>query len=261
MTIPFLDKLTNSVAPRHYFALLGSVLGLTILAPLIDHFIWARIAVGGMLLACLLTASLAVKSTARISVLVIITAVLSGIMWTISLCDHVEPFNTIFFQLAATTVALLFFVMTCYIILQDVFRGSIDSNKICGAVCVYLLVGFCFAMIHSMIALADVSAYRNNIATTGGDFDTSKNNSWISNYPLFVYFSFCTLSTVGYGDIIPVSRLARSISCLEATFGQLYLAILVARLVGLHTAVISTRYRKEASYESEQKDLVQSKKL
>ena len=55
-------------------------------------------------------------------------------------------------------------------------------------------------------------------------------------YPLFIYFSFSTMSTLGYGDIVPVSRLARSLSWLEALTGQLYLTILVARLVGLHIA-------------------------
>jgi voltage-gated potassium channel len=260
MTIPLLNQLANSVAPRHYFALLGSVLGLTVLAPLIEHFIWARIAVGGMVFACLLTASLAVKSAARVSILVIVLAVLSGIMWVLVLCDHVDPINTLYFQAATIALTLLFFIITCYIILQDVFRGTINSNKICGAVCVYLLIGFCFAMIHLIIALADVSAYRNNTATIGSTADASPDNGWFSRYPLFVYFSFCTFSTVGYGDVIPISRLARSISCLEATFGQLYLAILVARLVGLHTATISMRYRKEATFESEQRDLLDAKK-
>jgi len=261
MAIPFLNQLSNSVAPRHYFALLGSVLGLTILAPLVEHFIWARIVVGGMLFACLVTASLAVKSAARISILVIVLAVLSGIMALLGLCDHVSPFNTLFFQIATYALTLLFFIITCYIILQDVFRGAISSNKICGAICVYLLIGFCFAMIHMMIALSDTNAYRNNIATIDSvATDKPSENTWLSRYPLFVYFSFCTFSTVGYGDIIPVSRLARAISCLEATFGQLYLAVLVARLVGLHTATISMHYKKEATPEIEQRELLISKK-
>jgi hypothetical protein len=50
----------------------------------------------------------------------------------------------------------------------------------------------------------------------------------------FLYYSFVTLTTLGYGDITPASSPARSLSTLEAVTGQLYIAILVARLVGLH---------------------------
>jgi hypothetical protein len=51
-----------------------------------------------------------------------------------------------------------------------------------------------------------------------------------------LYFSFATLTTLGYGDIVPVSAIARTLATLEAITGQLYLAVLVARLVGLHIA-------------------------
>ena len=49
------------------------------------------------------------------------------------------------------------------------------------------------------------------------------------------YFSFTTLTTLGYGDIVPVSKAARVLTILESTFGPLYLVIFVARLVGMHT--------------------------
>ena len=49
-----------------------------------------------------------------------------------------------------------------------------------------------------------------------------------------MHFSFVTLTTLGYGDITPVSHLARTLAWLEAAFGQIYLVVLVARLVSLH---------------------------
>lgn len=49
-----------------------------------------------------------------------------------------------------------------------------------------------------------------------------------------IYFSFVTITTLGYGDIIPVSRMAKNLALLEAVWGQTYLTVLVARLVGLH---------------------------
>jgi hypothetical protein len=51
-----------------------------------------------------------------------------------------------------------------------------------------------------------------------------------------IYFTFCTLTMLGYGDIVPVSPTARALATLEASTGQLFLAVLVARLVGLHIA-------------------------
>jgi hypothetical protein len=50
----------------------------------------------------------------------------------------------------------------------------------------------------------------------------------------FIYYSFVTQTTLGYGDFTPITAPARSLSLLEAVFGQLYLAVLIARLVGLH---------------------------
>lgn len=277
MALTLIQKISDSVAPKHYFALLGSLLGLTLLAPLVDHFIWARIAIGGMMLATLLTASLAIKGPSRITIFVLLLAIVTAVMWTLALSaghagGQLHYFDTVAFQIATNAVTLFFFLIACFIILQDVFSGAITSDKIGGAVCVYLLVGFSFSMIHLMIALADPNAYHNTLGSHAKVEDSTwdwpgseskrstRDNSWLSKYPLFVYFSFCTFSTVGYGDMIPISRLARSVSCLEATFGQLYLAVLVARLVGLHTATISLRQRKELSSAIEERDLLVSKK-
>jgi hypothetical protein len=58
---------------------------------------------------------------------------------------------------------------------------------------------------------------------------------------LFSYFSLVTLSTLGYGDITPLTPLARSLSSLEAVVGQLYIAVLIARLVGMHIAQKQSR--------------------
>jgi len=252
------ETMAHCISPKHYVALLSSVLGLTVLAPIVEHFIWAKITIGLMMVASLLTAALAVKSNHRISLIAFSLACLSGIMWILAFCDHFSPCNSAGFQIAAYAVTFLFFVIICCIILQDVFQGSVDANKICGSVCVYLLIGFCFSMLHMMIALSDHNAYRNNIFTADSTAHTQTYGSYVERYPLFVYFSFCTFSTLGYGDIVPVSRLARSLSFLEATLGQLYLAVLVARLVGLHTASITMRHRAETLSAPEERELVGS---
>jgi Ion channel len=57
-----------------------------------------------------------------------------------------------------------------------------------------------------------------------------------SRVPDFIYLSLITLTTVGYGDIVPVTRPARMLAALEGVIGQLYLAVLIARLIGLHAS-------------------------
>ena len=99
------------------------------------------------------------------------------------------------------------------------------------AACAYLLIG---------IIWADVYAILENIVpgsfTTGGIQLAADPGAVIvtarEQLAHFSYFSLVTLSTLGYGDITPVTRPARALASTEAIFGQLYLAVLIARLVG-----------------------------
>lgn len=230
-----IGAIADLVGPRHYAALLICALSLTVIAPLVDHYVGARVVVGVLVILCLLTASLAANCRGHVAVRLFVLAMLSAVMWTMAFSYNVAPFNTNYFGIASYAVTLAFFVTVCSVMLQDIFSGLVTANRICGAVCIYIIIGFCFTMIHMMVFLADPSAYKippgpDAILTTTEPLSAEK------RYPLFVYFSFTTLSTLGYGDMVPASRLARSICCLEGIAGQLYLAILVARLVGLHVA-------------------------
>lgn len=106
-----------------------------------------------------------------------------------------------------------------------VSSGTITSHRIQGAVAVYLLFGLVWANAYEWMEVTHPGAFSGAI-THGA--------SWI-------YYSFVTLTTMGYGDIIPVHPGARSLAAAEALTGQLYIAILVARLVALELA---TRDRK-----------------
>lgn len=100
--------------------------------------------------------------------------------------------------------------------------GRVDAERICAALCVYLLVGLGFG---ATFAAIDVLAPGSFAGARGGaplEIDEA------------VYFSFVTLATLGYGDLVPAGAAARSLAVLEAVFGQLYLAVLVARLVSLY---------------------------
>jgi uncharacterized membrane protein len=102
-------------------------------------------------------------------------------------------------------------------------REQAKSETIFGALCIYLLVGFSFASVYGMVAAFQPNAFyldpRTNLHTVPGRFD-------------FIYYSFGTMTSLGAAGIIPVSPQARSVSVLEAILGVLYLAVLIATLIG-----------------------------
>ena len=123
-------------------------------------------------------------------------------------------------------LAAIFFTFTACLLLADVLRtGAVTANKIYGALCVYLLIGLTWGFMFLTLEGFQPGSFLVGQARSSG----------IEKDPAtLVYFSFVTLSTVGYGDITPLSPPARSLAFLEAIIGQIYLAVLVARLVGLH---------------------------
>jgi len=112
------------------------------------------------------------------------------------------------------------------VILREVLQGgTIDVDKIYGAVCAYLLVGVCWAGIYSFLEQIRPGSLTLPAAAAG--------RATGSRAELFLYFSFVTLATLGYGDILPTVPTTRTLAWMEAVFGQFYIAVLVARLVGL----------------------------
>jgi hypothetical protein len=134
-------------------------------------------------------------------------------------------------NLGPTLFAGLFMGFLVYRILKDISVGSrLSSEKIFGAVCAYLLLGFVFSSVYVFIALVDPDAF------TYSEVIESTLASSPRGQAVFTYFSFVTMSTLGYGDISPVSAAARSCAWIQAVTGQLYLAITIAALVGIHVA-------------------------
>ena len=118
-------------------------------------------------------------------------------------------------------------------ILKDLADGSrISSEKVYGAVCAYLLIGFLFASVYGFLALVDPDAFSVSAALEAELAGRGEHQG----FGIFTYFSFVTMSTLGYGDISPVSSTACTIAWIQAVLGQLYLAIMIAGLVGTHIA-------------------------
>ena len=132
-------------------------------------------------------------------------------------------------EYAALTGSVLFFCYICGLILVDIFRSEMVSlDTIAAGICVYLFFGNICGFIYAMIGMADPNAFNVPEATA------SYLGNSVDNLSSAMYFSFVTLTTLGYGDITPINAFARSLAFLEATTGQFYLTIFIASLVGIH---------------------------
>lgn len=114
-------------------------------------------------------------------------------------------------------------VLTALLLTQVFREGPITGPRIQGSIAVYLLLGLIWTSAYELLFAAVPGAFQFAASAT----ETSR-----SGFGL-VYYSFVTLTTVGYGDITPVHPLARSLATAEALVGQLYPAILIARLVSM----------------------------
>jgi hypothetical protein len=136
--------------------------------------------------------------------------------------------NTLLFGLGLAGESLFLFLVAVTI-LFDLFRSKrVTGDTLAGAVCVYLLIGLIWSYLYLLIEIAVPGSF----TFTQGD---ARLQLWVSKeFYSFFYFSLVTMTTVGYGDLSPVSTGARTLATMEGILGQVYLTILVARLVGMH---------------------------
>lgn len=128
------------------------------------------------------------------------------------------------FQLVNICILLVFSLASIWIASKHLLlSGTIDLNKIIGAICIYLLLGLNWSVFYLFINLANPDSFHGLTTTAIG-----------TQFSEFMYYSFVTITTVGYGDITPAKPIARTVTYLEAIVGQFYVAVLVAWLVGMY---------------------------
>ena len=108
-----------------------------------------------------------------------------------------------------------------------VYAPRVDSQVLCAAVAGYLLAGLAWSLAYNLLGRVDPNSF---VFALSSKSDQSMNGFGS------LYFSFITLSTVGYGDIVPVSDVARMLAMVEAMFGMFYGSLLIARLVSLYSS-------------------------
>jgi voltage-gated potassium channel len=128
-------------------------------------------------------------------------------------------------------VSTILFMLICTIgILYDVILGAqVTLETLRGVVCVYVLFGFIFAYLYLLVE----AYFPNSISIRGAQVFVFPNVDYFLSQML--YYSFITLLTVGYGDIVPLSGLAQTFCVIEGIIGQFYIAILVARIVAVYS--------------------------
>jgi hypothetical protein len=191
------------------------ILGVLVLHPLAPGWTFSQI-VNDIVFSLLLIGGIAAASERpwAMAAMSFLTAIVLILRWALRIVPStgLAEWHAVF--------QCLDFGLFTLVVMAQVFRdGPVTYHRIEGAIAVYLLLGFCWAGAYELVALHDPGAFAGPLG---------KGEVVIQSW---VYFSYATLSTVGYGDITPVDPFARSLAVLEALVGQLYPAILIARLV------------------------------
>ncbi len=202
------------------FYLFVSLLILVILSPLLRGDILGKAILYAIAVFIGLSTIYGLKLGRRALAVTLVFAFLSVISGVVSLLTGDNVSSAI-----ALLTAIPFYGVVIALLLRYIVRAKqVTADILYGSVCVYLLVGMLFAMIYTFLDLLNPAAFA--VSTAAASSSPSEG--------ALAYYSFVTLTTLGYGDIIPVSGYARTFAFLEAIIGVLYVAILISRLVSLY---------------------------
>ncbi|MCP5537101.1 MAG: two pore domain potassium channel family protein [Akkermansiaceae bacterium] len=227
--------------PRYY--LLGiALLILALFYPILEFqdmglVIWTFVFWGMLLTATYCTSyKTFIKKVTRLLGFLVILLGISGLICYQFLGDsHGWVFTSI------NTLTLFFLIFITSSLLYGILSSSnIGINNLIGAASAYVLIGITFAYGYIVLhSVTGATPLHSEIPLLFSNDDTLA--SLVANY---CYFSFATLTTLGFGDFAPLTLAARVLTCTEAITGQLFLTILIARLVGLHVVRASQHASK-----------------
>ena len=203
-----------------FLILLCLILGLHVLVPVINRFVVARILIDAFMTAIVVSLTYTI-SNKKIH---LVAGAFFGLLLLVSLWVPAASQNR---WLAASGMAA---GAVCFAVgiasLLDFIRksGEVSLEAIYASILVYLLAAFMWAFVYTFLELVDPGSF--NTGPLRPD----------ELLLVFEYYSLVTLTTLGYGDIAPVTQVARAFSTLEAIVGQLYLVVAVAWLVGMYVS-------------------------
>jgi voltage-gated potassium channel len=214
--------------PGRFTVLLGANLTLLITQPLFARHTLAQNITTGAMSFVLLAALYAFRSMRTYFVMasiLMVPALGSRVLLAFS--------PTLRFELIGACSSCAFLAVTVVALVTRLFSvRTVTVETISAAICAYLLMGIAWAYAFAVVELRTSGAFSTTLFQQGA----GRGAPLLASLHTFLYYSFVCLTTTGFGDITPVSDGARSLSVMEAVFGQLYVAILIARLVSLEVA-------------------------
>lgn len=207
-----------------YGSLLIALLLVMLLQPIVDTIV-GKYLLEALFIITLLAGLRAIKVKKELLRFEVILLVVS---LALSIAGTIPGYEALFFTGIAGRA--LFMILIAVTILFDLFRSpKVTGDSLAGAVCIYLMI----ALIWGHLFLLVEFLLPGSFSFTHGDKAMAL---WLSRefYP-FYYYSLITMTTVGFGDMLPLTTAARTLTTLEAIIGQVYLTILVARLVGMYS--------------------------
>lgn len=238
--IPF--NLPKFFHDRKFFFLFIFLLMPYLLHPISEAEFWGVSLLDISLSLFLFMGVFAVSGRRRIATTALVLLLASQILtWTThALSNHV-------LILVGIALNALFLIYTAVLILIHVLKSrSVTSQTIFAALCVYLMIGLIWAFIYSFLEDLNPGSFKINYTLFP---EESYGLHLFSKLYYFMYFSFTTLSTLGFGDIVPASSWSRVAASMEAIVGQLYLVVLVSSLVGLRVTQVFQAEVKEIERE------------
>jgi ion channel len=203
-------------------ALLISILLLFVVAPFVVSLHHGILVMNVISAAVLVAGSYALSERKHLFAIAVVLSAIT-ILGTGLLITFPQPWALLVSH-SSIVVLVAFFCVTILSYVLD--SGRVTSDKIFAAICVYMLIGYGWTFVYSIL----LELQPQSFAATS----EVARNDYVGRILQLRYFSFMTLTTVGYGDIVPRSLAARTMTILEAVMGQFYLVALVGRLVGLH---------------------------
>lgn len=217
-----------------YHLLLLALVGVFVLEPLGEHL---KVAHGLLTLGSttVLVLSIFVVGRTRLHFSIALGLLLPAVVLRLGFGDDPETSS----GLAGLVLATLLLGFVAGTLAGRIFRGGVVSwEKISGAVCVYMLMGFAWSTTFLICEerLQEPSAFQGIEYSTESEEQRVEAAERDFLRQQLTYFSFVTLTTLGYGDITPTHPITRMLATLEAIVGQLFLVIMVARLVAMQVA-------------------------
>ncbi|MFT7619090.1 MAG: hypothetical protein ACI97A_002739 [Planctomycetota bacterium] len=214
-------KLLQTPKFRHAY-LLTSLLFVIVLKPFLTDRVLGVNLIDAFLLVTLLTGAFSTIRSRREAMILTPLAVCTVVGWLASQFSGNASVGIVFLAICS-----LYFSVLIFLIMRTIFQPHkhVTTDDLLGSMVVYLLLGATWAMAYNILEYSVPGAFSPDIA---GDEPM--------NFQLYLGFSFTTLTTLGYGNIVPADPRAAALASLEAIVGQLYVAIVIARLVSLHIA-------------------------